>query len=133
MGKFTPEELARMAPGRSPAELTALDMEDGAWERHGAELLAAHSETAHKLDMVKSEGLHDIDSIRYDPDVLADARRLHNQDPAGPSVHAIIERGVIPIREVYLARFESQTPVTAPHKAGPNEMAFNKLVGGNDG
>ena len=37
-----------------------------------------------------------------------------------------------PLAEAYLAQFDSTAPVTA-HKAGPNEAAFNKLVGGSDG
>lgn len=133
MGKFTEEQLARMAPGLSPKELADLNLEDGEWERKGAELRAAHAQTAHELEMVKAEGLNAINSVQYDSEVAAEARVIHNQSPSGPSVSAIIERVIIPIREKFLATFETQTPVTAPHKAGPNEMAFNKLVGGNDG
>ena len=133
MGKFTEEQLARMAPGLSPKELADLNLEDGEWERKGAELRAAHAQTAHELEMVKAEGLNAINSVQYDSEVAAEARVIHNQSPSGPSVSAIIERVIIPIREKFLATFETQTPVTAPHKAGPNEKAFNKLVGSNNG
>jgi len=133
MGKFTDEQLASMAPGRSPSELANLNLTDGAWERRGAELLAAHAKTTHEIEMARSEGLHAINSVQYDSEVAAEARVIHNQEPSGPSVSAIIERVIIPIREKYLARFNTAAPVTAPHKAGPNEMAFNKLTGGNNG
>ena len=79
--------------------------------------------------MIKAAGVHDINSIRYDPEVLAGARALHEQDPSGPTVEEIIEKSVIPIREKYLAQFESNTPVTV-HRVGLNEGAFLKLLGG---
>ena len=132
MSKFTPEELARMAPGRSPEELADLNLDDGNWERKGAQLLASHAQSSHEIAMVRAEGLNAINSVQFDSEVAAEARAIHNQAPSGPSVDAIIELVVIPIREAYLARFESQTPVAA-HKAGEHEAAFNKLVGGNNG
>lgn len=122
----------RMAPGRSPEELAALDMDDGEWERKGAALFAAQAERDHQVEMEKAAGLHDINSIRYDPEIRADARRLHNQTPSGPSPEAIIERAIIPIREAYLAKFETKAPA-APRKVGANEEAFNRLIGGNNG
>ena len=106
-----------------------LDMTDGEFERRGAELRAAHAQTKHELEMAKAEGLNAINTIRYDNEILAAARDIHKQDPAGPSVDAIIERVVIPIREAYLARFESNTAPVHEHRAGPNEEAFNKLLG----
>lgn len=117
------------------AGIEVVDTSDGAWATYLAEgrdqltrAEAAHAETRHQLAMAKAEGLNAINTIQYDPEVLADARVIHNQHPAEPSVEAIIERVVIPIRESYLARFESTTPV-ARHKIGLNEEAFLKLVG----
>lgn len=132
MGRFTEEELARAAPGRSPEELADYNMTDGEWERKGAELKAAHAQNVHELEMLKAAGLNAINSTQYDPEVLAGARVIHNQNPAGPSVAELIERQVIPIREKYLAQFDSDAPA-APKKVGANEMAFNKLIGENDG
>lgn len=129
MGKFTPEELARMAPGRSPEELANLDMDDGEWERKGAELRAAHAQTTHEIEMIKAEGLHALNSVRFDPDLLEQARALHNANPAGPSVDELIEIHVVPIRERYLAEFDSPAP-RAPRRVGEHLAAFNKLIGG---
>ena len=128
MGRFTDEQLARMAPGRSPQELADLDMEAGDWERKGAELLAAHAESTHRLAMAKAEGLNAINSVQFDPEILEGARVQHNRDPSGPSVDDIIERVIIPIREKYLAQFDSPAPVSQS-RVGEHEAKFNKLTG----
>lgn len=133
MGRYTDEQLSRMV-GYSPEELATMNMSDAEFERKGAALLAAHAETRHQLDMEKVAGLAAINSTQYDPEVLAGARRIHNQNPAGPTVAEIIELQVIPIREKYLEQFNSEAPApAAPTKAGANEMAFNKLIGEDDG
>ena len=113
-----------------------VDTSDAAWAIYRAEgeaqlakSEAALAESTHQLDMIRAAGIAAINSVRDDPQVLADARVLHNQDPAGPSVDAIIEMAVIPIREKYLAQFSSDAPVTV-HKIGLNEAAFLKLLGG---
>lgn len=115
-----------------------VDTSDGAWATYRAEgreqLAQAQAEGAevrHKLDMLKAEGLHALNSVRFDPEVLADARVQHNQDPAGPSVEAIIETHVVPIRARYLAQFDSAAAPVA-RKVGEHEMAFLKLIGGSD-
>ena len=132
MGRFTPVELARMAPGRSPEELARMDMDPAEFERMGAKLHAAHAETTHKLDMQKVAGLYGLAQIKHDPEVLAAARVLHNQAPAGPSVDDLIEAVVIPIREKYVESFSGTTTPSAPHKAGANEQAFDRIMGGGD-
>ena len=132
MGRFTDEELARMAPGRSPQELADLNMTDGEWERHGAELRAALAQSTHELEMAKQAGLHEINSLRNDYEIRSGARKLHNQNPSGPSVDAIIELQILPIREKYLAQFDSTAPAAAK-KVGANEEAFNRLIGERNG
>ena len=131
MGRFTPEELDRMAPGHSPQELADLDMDDGEWARKGAELYAAHAQTTHELEMAKAEGLHEVNNLRFDPTVIALANhiRVESPHPDKPGLDDIIEGIVAPYREQYLASFETKPPVT-PHKVGLNEEAFHKLVGG---
>ena len=131
MGRFTPEELSRMAPGRSPEQLANLDMEDGEWERKGAELKAAHAQTSHELDMLQAEGLHEVNNLRFDPDVLALADHMRAQQPLAEKqgLDEIIEGIVAPWREKYLASFDTPAPVTV-HKIGLNESAFLKLLGG---
>ena len=114
---------------------------DGDWAAYLAEgrdqltrAEAAHAETRHQLDMAKSEGLHALASVEFDPEVLAGARRLHNKEPAGRSVEEIINLHIITIREKYLEQFESNAAPVTKHKVGENEAAFNKLVqGGSDG
>lgn len=133
MGRFTPEELARMAPGRSPDQLARMDMDPAEFERTGAKLYAAHAETTHRLDMLKAAGLNELAQVRHDPEVLAAARVLHNAAPAGPSVDALIEAVVIPIREKFVEEnFSETTTPSAPHKAGANEQAFDRLMEAND-
>ena len=133
MGRFTDEQLVRMAPGRSPEELAMLNLTDGEFERQYAEARESLAQSTHELEVIRNEGLHSLNSVRFDTDIRAAARVEHNKDPAGPSVDEIIEAVVVPIREAYLASYESKAPVAAP-RAGPNELAFNKLVqGGSDG
>lgn len=133
MSKFTDAELASMSIGRSPEQLADLNLSDGEWERHGAELRAAHAESTHQLDLLKSAGLHDLAQLRHDPEIVEAARVLHNQAPSGPSVNDLIEAVVIPIREKYLETFKPNAAPVAARKAGPNLSAFNKLVGGSNG
>lgn len=112
-----------------------VDSSDAAWATYRAEgrdqlarAEAAHAENRHQLEMAKAEGLNAIDSVRFDAEILADARRMHNQDPSGPSVDEIIEKQVIPIREKYLAWFNSSAPA-APKKVGANLAVFERLIG----
>jgi len=63
MGKFTDEQLASMAPGRSPSELANLNLTDGEWERKGTELHATHAESTHQLAMIKAEGLNALNTV----------------------------------------------------------------------
>lgn len=114
-----------------------VDSSDAAWATYVAEgraqlakAEADQAETRHQLEMAKSAGLHALGTVQYDPDVLADARVLHNQNPAGASVAELIERVVIPIRERFLADFDSPNAPTTPKKVGANETAFNLLIGG---
>lgn len=116
-----------------------VDTSDGAWATYRAEgrdqltrAEAGAAQTAHEIAMVKAEGLNALNTVQYDPDVLAGARVLYNEAPSGPSVAAIIERVVIPIREKYLEDFNTVEPVTT-HKVGEHEAAFNRIVqGGNN-
>lgn len=131
MGRFTPEELARKAPGRSPQELADLDMTDGEWERKGAEIKAAHAQSVHDLEMAKAAGLHEVNNLRFAPEVVALANYTRGEqlpdDKQG--LDEIIEDIIEPYRVEYLASFDAPTPVTI-HKIGLNESAFLKLLGG---
>lgn len=116
-----------------------IDTSDGAWAAYVAEgrdqltrAEAAGAETRHQLDLLKAAGLNALAHVRLDPEVVAAARVLHNQEPAGPSVDAIIEAVVIPIREKYVAAFDADAAPAAPHKPGANEQAFDRLMGGGD-
>ena len=133
MGRFTPEQLSRMAPGHSPQELADLDMDDGEWQRKGAELHAAHAQSSHELEMLKANGVHEINNLRFDESVIALANHIRVAAPHDdkPGLDDIIENIVAPYRDQYLASFESQAPVTR-HRVGLNEAAFNKLLGGGD-
>jgi hypothetical protein len=118
------------------AGIEVVDTSDGAWNTYLAEgrdqltrAEAAQAEVRHELAMAKAAGLAALSTVQFDPEVATAARQIHNQDPSGPSSAAIVERVIIPLREAYLARFESKAPV-ATHRAGPNEEAFNKLLGG---
>ncbi|MEE9250170.1 MAG: hypothetical protein V3U93_03470 [Alphaproteobacteria bacterium] len=131
MGKFTDEELSRMAGGRSPEELAYLNMDDGEFERHGAELRAAHAQGVHELEMLKAAGLHEVNNLRFDPAVIEYANHIRASSPRGdkPGLDDIVEGIVAPYREKYLASFDTEAPA-AVHKIGLNESAFLKLLGG---
>ena len=133
MGRFTKEELDLMAPGHSPEELADLDMDDGEWARKGAELRAAHAQSSHELEMLKANGLHEVNNLRFDESVIALANHIRIESPRGdkPGLDDIIEGIVAPYREKYLASFETGAPV-AKHRAGVNEEAFNRLIGGTN-
>ena len=129
MGRFTEEELARMAPGRSPEELASLDMTDGEFEKHGAELRAAHAETRHELDMLKTQGVHEINNLRFEPEVIEHAKLVQARHrDAGYKFDDIVEGIIAPAREEFLAKFGTRPPA-ARHRIGLNEAAFNKLLG----
>ena len=125
MGRFTPEELDRMAPGRSPEELADLDMTDGDWARKMAESEAARVQAAHNLETAKAAGVHELNTLRFDPDVIAYAKNIQGER----NLDDVIEGIVAPHREAYLASFDTKAPV-AKHRPGVNELAFNRLLGG---
>ena len=128
-GLYTEWELAHGKDGHSPDELRYLDMTDGEFERHGAELRAAHAQTTHELEMLKAEGLHEINNLRFAEEIIAQAKLIQSQNSeAHYKFPDIIEGIVAPHREAYLASFESKAPV-AKHRIGINEAAFNTLLG----
>ena len=118
-----------------------VDTSDAAWATYVAEgrinLMQAQArlaEAQHARAMLRQEIVHEYDSMRHDPDLLAAARALKNFDPAGPSVDEIIERSLAPAREAALADFDALGGTAAPsgHKPGATEAAFlNKLNGGS--
>ena len=130
MGRFTEAALALMAPGRSPEELATLDMDDGEFAKRGAELRADHAATTHALAMVKAEMIHEIDNLRFDPDVIEHAKKIQAQNPgARYKLDDVIEGIVAPAREALVAKFATPRPPAAPHRVGLNEAAFKRLLG----
>lgn len=119
-----------MAPGRSPTELAYLDMDDGEFAKRGAVLRAADAETTHALEMLKAEMVHDINSLRFDPDVIEHAKKIQAQNPgARYKLDDLIEGIVAPARDAVVASFTTTPPVTV-HRIGLNEAAFKRLLGG---
>lgn len=111
MGRFTEEQLARMAPGRSPEQLAILDMDPAEFERYGAKLYAERAEGAHALAMLKAEMIHEIDNLRFDPDVIEHAKAIQASNP-GPQYRLddIIEGIVAPAREALVAKWDTPRP-----------------------
>lgn len=125
MGRFTPEELARAAPGRSPEELVNYNMTDGEWAKKGAEIQAAHAEAQHNLEMAKAAGVSEIDTLRFAPEIVELAKLNLGTQKLDDAIESI----VAPVRAEFLASFDTKAPV-AKHRVGLNEKAFNALIGG---
>ena len=123
---------------RNAQGIEIVDTSDAAWALYLTEARvnlvraqAAHAETTHELAMVRANGLHEVNNLRFEPAVVALANHIRVESPHGEKqgLDAIIEGIVAPYREEYLAGFESPVPLTT-RRAGPNEAAFNQLVGG---
>jgi hypothetical protein len=93
---------------------------------------ARQAERVHKLEMLKAEGVHEIDTLRFDPDVIAYAKHIRAGQEEGvrDDLNDVIESLVKPWRAKFLADFDAPSTVEPAAPVGPHESEFNRILGG---